>query len=156
METLTLDYLKSNLKYNSDTGIFTWGLPGRKRVVGKEAGTTLPNGYRSILLNGKRYYSHRLAWFYSFEEWPENGIDHINRDKLDNRLDNLRDVTQTLNMRNRTNKNNSTGVTGVYSTVSGKFKSQLLHNSKYVYLGTFNTIEEASYAYSKYKQDNNI
>lgn len=84
-------------------------------------------------------------------------MDHINRIKTDNRLDNLREVSQSVNMHNIGNhSNNTSGYKGVFKSYGGKYKSQIYVNKKCIYLGTFDTAELASEAYNKYYNELNI
>lgn len=101
------------LSYDKETGHFTWLVSTRNTKPGQRAGNDGPNGYRVVTFNKKRYYEHRLAWYFTHEEWPFE-VDHINRDKADNRLCNLREVTKSQNQWNRgLQKNNTPGVSGV-------------------------------------------
>ena len=122
METLTQitqQQLKELLHYNEQTGIFTWVNSAARRVKkGDEAGYIMPIGYVliNITISGKArgYYAHRLAWLYIYGEMPKNQIDHINHDKADNRLVNLREATYAENHKNHTKRvDNTSGVTGV-------------------------------------------
>ena len=71
-------------------------------------------GYIQISIQKVRYYAHRLIWLWHYGYFPENGIDHINRDRSDNRIENLREVSQLCNMRNTGNvATNTSGVKGV-------------------------------------------
>lgn len=98
---LTQEELKRMLHYESETGIFTWKINKRGPVKrGDVAGKTNGRGYRVIKIDGAYYYAHRLAWFYITGNWPKE-TDHINRVKTDNRMVNLREVTHSLNNRNR-------------------------------------------------------
>lgn len=106
--------LKELLTYDKDTGVFTWRRRrGGKAAVGRCAGARDFYGYVVIRLDGVLYKAHRLAWFYSHGVWPEENIDHINRDKSDNRLKNLRLAGQSLNMHNANRRAGSSGVVGV-------------------------------------------
>ena len=100
---ITQEYLKSVLYYDKDTGLFTWKISNKKGHVkeGKLAGSKDNRGYVKIQINKKDYTAHRLAWFYIYGEWPKQVIDHINRIKFDNRIENLRDVSVLENNKNR-------------------------------------------------------
>jgi len=97
---LSLDALRSCLHYNPETGLFTRRTnESNKCPAGSIAGTVLATGYRVIRVCNGRFLAHRLAWFYSYGEWP-NEIDHINRAKDDNRLVNLKSCTRQQNVFN--------------------------------------------------------
>ena len=100
--------LKELLEYNPNTGEFVW-------VTSKKiAGSLLPHGYIRIVIQEQKYYAHRLAWLYTFGEWPPNSIDHIDRCKSNNRISNLRLATQSENAQNQPlRKNNLSGYVGV-------------------------------------------
>lgn len=87
-------YDGSNLRYKRHRH----GLP--KDCIGKIAGYVDTKGYRILKFKQKAYKAHRLVWLYAHKEWPKQSIDHINRDKLDNRIENLRDCDHSTNMRN--------------------------------------------------------
>jgi len=114
---LTQKRLKYLVDYNPFTGVFIWKKSiGSRSIVGEPAGNIMkPLGYRQIRIDKKLYYSHRLAWLYMYGEFPKHQIDHINHDRADNRINNLRDCTQADNKKNiRKYKNNTSGVTGVH------------------------------------------
>lgn len=100
-----LDYnsLYKALEYDEITGIFSWKSPGRNRIVGERAGYLHHTGYRYIELKSRPYAEHRLAWLYCFQEWPIGQIDHIDLDRSNNILDNLREVSNRVNATNKTN-----------------------------------------------------
>jgi hypothetical protein len=106
---ITLQRLHEVLDYNPETGDFTHKAEGRR--VG---GQSKHLGYWVIGVCGRQYYGHRLAWFYVHGEWPKF-IDHINSDRVDNRLANLRNIEQRINNQNRraAGKNNLCGFLGV-------------------------------------------
>ncbi len=145
-QELTAEYLRSVLDYNPDTGIFTRKVSTSNRVkVGDVAGCSNGRGYLRIQVQSRDYQAHRLAWLYVNGEWPKDQLDHINRVRTDNRISNLRDVTQKQNQQNRsTNSDSTSGHPGVYwHKQSSKWRAQITHNKKNIHLGCFNTIEEA-------------
>jgi hypothetical protein len=112
--TLTQDRLKEVLDYDPATGVFTWIKPRNGVTVGDEAGGLSKDGYRHLCLDKKQWKSHRLAWLYVHGEWPKGEIDHINRVRDDNRMENLRVVTPQQNKMNHGgHKRNRSGITGV-------------------------------------------
>jgi hypothetical protein len=147
---LTLEYLKSVLSYDPLTGVFTYiNAPARKIKVGDIAGTVESSGYIRIEIKGKPYRAHRLAWFYTYGEWPRGFLDHKNLDKSDARLDNLRPTTCSGNVGNTpVQKDNKLGIKGVCKVKYG-YIAQLHRKSGRKYLGIFKTPEEASAAYAK-------
>ena len=110
------------------------------------------NGYLQITLKGKNYKLHRLIWMYLHNRWPDEMIDHINDIKTDNRLCNLREVTAQQNAQNKCQINAVSGLKGVVPASNGRWKSQIGHNRKTIYLGTFDTKEEAYEIYCKAAQ----
>jgi hypothetical protein len=136
------------LDYNPQTGDFIWKKKiAKKTVVGKRAGsiTPGPNGYLPIRVFGKIFYQHRLAWFYVHGKWPDGEIDHINHDKTDNRLINLRDVSRQENCLNAPLRpNNTSGHCGVlFDKAKGKWLARIDFNRSSRYLGCYDTKEEA-------------
>jgi len=120
---------------------------------GKIAGSVHQNGYMYIGLNRKIYSYHRLVWFYHYNEWPKGDLDHINCDKLDNRIENLREVNDSQNKLNthKAYKNNSLGVLGVQRKGS-KYRARLRVNNKLIIIGLYDTVEQASHAYHEAKK----
>ena len=92
-DSITADELRSILHYNPLTGVFTRIRSAHPHRVGVVVGS-VSHGYILIGLLGKRYRAHRLAWLYVYGTWPKHDIDHINRNRSDNRICNLRDVTR--------------------------------------------------------------
>jgi hypothetical protein len=141
------DELTTLLHYNPDTGVFTQKLRWWNRQPGDTLGCKSPQNYWYIGVGGKQYPAHRLAWFYVHKEWPPGDIDHINRNRLDNRISNLRAVTRSQNLHNATPRNSTkTSVTGVYQTPKGKgkpWRASITVNYKRIWLGQFDTKEAA-------------
>jgi len=103
--------LKARFNYNSDTGAFTRRMANNQT---KPAGALNHDGYVIFYLDNRRYLAHVLAWLYVHGEMPVLEIDHINRDKADNRIANLRQVTRSEQCQNKDmQSNNTSGVTGV-------------------------------------------
>jgi hypothetical protein len=86
---MTQDELKEILNYDSLTGNFTWLVSKSKKIkIGDRAGCIAKStGYRVIGINGKPYLEHRLMWLYYHGYFPSVGIDHINGDRSDNRIE---------------------------------------------------------------------
>ena len=115
MKKIKQERLKEVLHYSPDTGIFTWRNDVSKNIkAGCIAGSVVGNGYVHIGVDGGDYQAHRLAFLYVHGYFPENNIDHCNRVKSDNRINNLREVSQVCNVRNTCNRTtNTSGVKGV-------------------------------------------
>ena len=139
------EVLRQLFSYNPETGLLTW----RKRTssrnyAGKEAGTPHVAGYRVVMVNGVRYLTHRLIWKLVTGKDPVE-IDHVDGNRANNRLINLRAVTRAENSKNmKRSERNSSGVTGVYfSNRLGKYIAEITAGGKYYYLGLFYTAEAA-------------
>lgn len=155
MSTLTAEELREIWHYDPDTGSFTWRKPTK---IGRPPGTKVnKRGYVTIMIRYKNYFAHRLAWLYMTGEWPKNRIDHINGVGSDNRFCNLRDVTVTVNAENqrRPRKDNGVGFLGVAKN-NKRFMAKIKVNGKFVYLGTFDTPEEAHAAYLEAKRQMHV
>lgn len=146
---MTQEQLKQLLTYDATTGLFTWLVrPCKKYPAGMVAGCRHPNGYIRIAINGRLYGAHRLAWLYVHGQFPDGVIDHINRQRHDNRLANLRAVTRAQNQQNRgVNKNSTSGVNGVcWDQRTSKWKAHIMLNGRTICLGRHSTIGEAAHA----------
>lgn len=149
---ITQEALKSILEYDQNTGVFKWIKRLSKRVhVGDIAGHLVDDGYVLIGIGRSVYRAHILAWLYVHGEYPNSQIDHINQNKQDNRILNLRLVSKKQNMENRgSQKNNTTGFKGVsWHKQRKKFVAWIKHNGKQRYLGIYASAEQAYSAYQK-------
>ena len=141
--------LKELLSYDPDTGIFARRKTAGGAVVGSIAGFLHPDGYRLIRVDGDKYAAHRLAWLYVYGEYPKQEIDHINLQKDDNRIANLRLATRAENVRNcGLRRDNTTGFKGVaFHKASGRYVASANCNGRQFHLGYFDTAEEAFSSY---------
>lgn len=141
-----LDKLKAKYTYNPITGLFTRNTAWGRQQIGDLAGSLSPQGYRYLAFDGRATPAHRLAWLWVYNEWPSGDIDHINRDRLDNRIDNLRVVTRSVNAHNSAGRSAS-GEKGVTASSSGKtWEARIMVAKKPIYLGTYASLEEAAAA----------
>lgn len=148
---LTAEDLRKLFTYNSVTGEFV-RLKTNRSITCKDA-----RGYLVCRINGKQYKCHRLAWFYIYGYVPAFGVDHIDGDKANNSIANLREATQVENSQNMKKErlHGSSGMLGV-SFASGRWQARIRVNGKNVYLGLFNEKEDAYSAYVAYKRKNHI
>tara|TARA_R110002126_G_scaffold287550_1_gene440438 strand:+ start:393 stop:920 length:528 start_codon:yes stop_codon:yes gene_type:complete len=154
-EILTQARLKETIHYNPESGVFTWltrpgDTHGDKSFNGRNAGKTAGSlnkstGYWIITVDSENYLAHRSAWMYIHGEWPEDQLDHINHERLDNRLINLREVTHLVNHMNKSEyKNNTSGVTGVsWNKRDEKWQAHIKTEGKHKNVGTFKVFEDA-------------
>lgn len=158
---LTQEYLKECLDYNPETGVFFWLFrplnhfksERRQRIFnavysGKPCGHLSEEGYLVIRFDGMLYKAHRLAWLYVHGELPKQWLDHINRNRSDNRICNLRLASPTLNAQNSSvRSDNKSGIPGVsWHKATGKWVVQISKLGKSTHVGLFSTIQEAKLA----------
>jgi hypothetical protein len=147
---MNISTLQEFLAYDAETGKLIWKKKPSKNIsAGNLAGYYSKTGYVQIGISGKIYYGHRVAWAIYYNETPPKMIDHINNDKLDNRICNLRSASNAENMRNMgKTKRNKTGYKGVYyHQKNKKYIAAIGYKMKTIYIGSFNTAEEARAAY---------
>ena len=145
---INFEAAKQLLSYNKNTGEVFWTLAANKTVKGKKAGTVRLNGYRQICVFGKIYKEHRLVWLLVYGVFPNSHIDHINGNPLDNRIENLRDVSPVVNQQNMKSakSNSTTGLIGVKPR-GDKYIARIRIGNTRKHLGTFETSQEAHKAY---------
>lgn len=151
--------LRELLNYDPDTGVFTWLRPtGRRAKPGATAGSIQGRGYLGIRIHGVKYLAHRLAWLYQCGVWPDGDIDHINGDRCDNRIVNLRRAARSTNIQNlrSAKSHNKTGFLGVVLDSSRKtarkYAARIVYGGKQHHLGYYNTPEEAHAVYLEAKR----
>lgn len=142
---LTQERLKELLSYDPETGVFVRRKQAGASRAGSIAGAPNTSGYIYISVDSTSYRAHRLAWFYVYGVWPNSDLDHINRVRSDNRLDNLRAASRAQNLLNVPNKYpNSLGVKGVrWFTRTRRWQARVKHNGIQYNLGYFRNFGEA-------------
>ncbi len=160
--------LKEYVHYNPETGVFTRLKVSTKcpkhwnKLLGKPMGNLDNMGYLRAQINGAEYRLHRLAWLYMTGEWPPSyGVDHKNRNRSDNRWENLRAASQRAQVGNMSlspTRLPKSGVRGVYATTGGLWVAHIGRTRpdgtrQQMHLGTFRTVEEAAVCRDKAGQD---
>jgi hypothetical protein len=155
-----INYLREIVNYNKYTGRLIWknrpqshfdttrGMDVfNKRFGNKEVAVNLNSNYANIRIDGVTYVAHRIIWKVYYGEDPKYDIDHINGNRHDNRICNLRDIPQSLNKKNFNilQVDNTTGYRGVYlCKATNNYFSKIRHLGDNLYLGEYRTKEEAA------------
>lgn len=152
---LTQAELKELLYYNRETGEFRWRAERRPGIKAWSlAGGLMPRGYVQIMIKQCNYVAHRLAWLYVHGSWPPDQIDHINRDKVDNRIDNLREANDSENQQNKSAVRANGRLLGTtWSKAAGRWAAQIKKDGVRKHLGLFDTEREAHEAYVEAKRN---
>ena len=143
---LTAGRLRELLHYDPSTGAFTRRVSTAPNArAGDRAGYPDGAGYAQMHLDNRQYRSHRLAWLYVYGEWPKDQLDHIDRDRSNNRIANLREVDNLQNGQNRSvSIRNKSGYSGVsWYKRDSKWKVTLRASGLDIFIGYFADIEEA-------------
>ncbi len=145
--TLTQERVRELLSYNAETGITTWKTSRGRVRAGQVAGYPDGRGYMAIRIDGSMYTMHRVVFLWVHGYLPDE-VDHINGDRADNRLDNLRPATRRQNMRNAARfSHNRSGVAGVFwNADKGKWTARIKVDGRSIHLGHFDNKDEAAAA----------
>ena len=154
---LTAERLRQVLSLDRATWTFSWAENGRGRFKrkGAAAGRISKYGYWTIAIDGRWYMAHRLVWLWVHGSWPQHEIDHKDGNRLNNNPENLRDVPHAINAQNirRARRDNkSAGVLGVSVGSDGRARASVHLDGKQVYLGSFDSVEDAHSAYLRAKR----
>lgn len=149
--------LREIFNYNPETGELFRKRPDHGVRLGRPCGSVYSNGYRMVSVNKVDISAHRLIWAWYYGEWPTEYLDHINGNRDDNRIENLRQVDHYGNMQNKTApmKNNTSGYLGVFARRQG-FLAQIQANGVRYRSKQFDTAEEAYKEYLKMKREKHI
>ncbi len=147
---LTACEVRHLFRYDPKTGRLSWRIsPSNNVKVGQEAGSLTKWSYRQVRVKRRDHKAHRIIWLYMTGRWPQEQIDHIDGDGLNNRWNNLREATPLQNQANRrVNHNNKLQVKGV-DLYQGRYRAQIRMGGKKCFLGSFGTPEEAQTAYQE-------
>ena len=157
MSRIAIDRLRELFEYSPLSGEFT-----RKKSIshcraGDVATGTISHGYVVMSVDNKLVAAHRIAWALATGEFPKGDIDHIDGNRKNNALANLRDVSRSVNLENQRcarSNNKSTGVLGVYASRNGqKFDARIESRGKVMRLGRFDSIDLARSAYLSAKRE---
>lgn len=153
--SLTAARLRELLSYDSKSGEFRWIRSKKGVQIGMRTGAAAGNRYIYITIEHKRHLAHRLAWLYVYGQWPKHQVDHIDRDRRNNRIANLRDVPSYQNNQNieHARSFSKSGVLGVsWHDHSRKWRARIMRMGVETRLGLFDTLEQASAAYVRAKR----
>jgi hypothetical protein len=154
---MNIEHFQLVLNYCPETGLLTWRERVSKAVKPNDIAGNFTATYVTVGYRGKVYKAHRLAWLLTHGEWPDGLIDHINGDKHDNRLCNLRVVDKTGNSENvrKPNRRNKSGFMGVIF-FQNKWRANITIHRKTHWLGDFSTPEEAHQVYIEAKRKHHL
>lgn len=152
---LNADQIRSLLDFNVETGDLRWtAAASLGRLTGRLAGSVGNCGYRQIKVGGRMYLAHRLAWLIVNGNWPHGQIDHVDGNRLNNALINLRDVSSAQNKQNIAviGRKSQSGLVGAVFRPGGnrrrdRWEARIKVSGKSQYLGQYATPEEAHAAY---------
>lgn len=150
---LTIEDIHQLFRYDPNTGILTWSDKCVKsNKVGSEVGW-VGLGYHKVEVYGKTYQVHRIVWAYVYNEWPSKFIDHINGIRDDNRICNLRDVSQRENTCNRQMHRDGKHPGYFYNKWEKRWDARISLGRKRYNLGLFDTEEQAAEAYRTAREE---
>ncbi len=147
-DELTQEVLQGLFVYDEATGQLLRKVSPRSDRIGEPAGTIGKAGYVSLSIGCKHFYAHRIIWRMLFGVWPSH-IDHINRIRSDNRIENLREADKLTNRWNfGLSKRNTSGAIGVsWAASEEKWVARIMVRRRYIHLGCFDDKDEAIKAY---------
>jgi hypothetical protein len=148
-DQIIIDRARHLLAYDASTGAVTWRVARGNKAAGTAAGNINADGYMAVGIDGKSYLLHRVVWAMEHGQFP-SVIDHINGDRLDNRLSNLRDVDVQANNDNKhvASRRSVSGLIGAsWDKKNKNWRSEAIIDGARVNLGRFPTAQQAHRAY---------
>jgi hypothetical protein len=151
MKKFSAASLSERLQYDPQTGALTWRLRPNGRVAANtQAGCIASTGYRVIRIDGRQWKAHRLVWLIVHGEEPAGDLDHVDGNRLNNRIENLREASDLDNAQNRrrANCNSATGLLGVSAPARRPvFHAVIRAAGKKIHIGTYQSADQAHTAY---------
>ena len=146
-----IERFRECLSYDAETGVLRWKIrPTTNIAVGAEAGCLDRRGYRYVRLDGQLFLGHRVAWAIYYGAWPDHDLDHVNMDKSDNRIANLRSAPRASNIANAPSRSRKGLPKGCYQLKGRqRWYSQIRIDGAIKRLGTFDTVEAAAAAFER-------
>ena len=151
---ITAEEVRVSFDYDPETGSFTWHAPyetASRAKRGQVAGFIDNGGYYRVKYKGARYVVHRLVWLHYYGVWPDGIVDHIDGDKANNAIANLRLATRSQNRANaKRPSTNTSGFKGVkWHTQTGLWHARICCKGKRHSLGLYKNPEDAHAAYQR-------
>lgn len=153
---MPFEQARAAFEYDPESGVIRWKIRAANCVrIGDVAGTVNVQGYVKVKYRGREYAAHRLAWLLTYGRMPSQQIDHIDCDKANNRVANLRDVPQSVNQQNRKTSrvDSESKLLGAHRHMKS-WKAGITISGKSHHIGKFTTAREAHEAYKEFKRKN--
>jgi hypothetical protein len=149
--SMSIEEVLATWAYDAETGVVYWINRQGNKSAGAVAGSVKRDGYIRVGCKEKSICAHRIAWAIAHKEWPDKSIDHVNGVRSDNRIANLRLVDPIENSQNRRTASKNKGSCDAHGVTlhkqSGKWQAAIQSNRKTIYIGLFDSVEQASSAY---------
>lgn len=153
---VTPDRFRECFQYNPSTGALYWKVSRGRVAAGAKVAFVRTDGYVGVSVDGVRCVAHRVIWAIVYGHHPEHQIDHVNGDRQDNRIKNLRDVPHLVNMQNMRDaqSHNKYGhlLGAHFHKNDRRWRSNINVGGKLVSLGAFDTEQQAHEAYVQAKR----
>ena len=155
-QMLNLEEIVDVFDYQPDTGLLFWKVSGQGRQMGKPIGS-LSKGYLNVQFGGRNRRVHHIAWLICYGEWPLGQIDHIDGNRANNRIANLRIVNNQVNHKNMKRfSTNTSGCTGVSWSESRRKWCAYINVGKMVMIGRYASFDEAAKARKEAEAQHNF
>lgn len=155
LDNLTAEQVRHRFNYDPATGVLRWAISPSKNVkAGDVAGSSHGDGYLRVRIGASRYLVHRIIWLHHYGKWPDGHVDHLDGEKRNNRVSNMRDSTRSVNAQNQrsASANNKAKLLGVAMRPNGKCVAAINVCGKKMYLGIFRDPQEAHSTYLEAKR----
>ncbi len=159
-DDLSVEFIRETFDYDYETGVIKWKTDRRHVSAGDPAGHLMHCGHIKVKINNKAYRAHRLIWVWHYGEYPKYNlhIDHIDGNGANNRIENMRLVTHRENINNREihRMGKLPGTEKCQTKTKIRWSARIYHDGKKVYLGRYDTEQEAHAAYMEYRIKYNL